>query len=246
MSMRFDEINIGCIIGYRSSNRPEDDYTKLLVTNLWYNNDLECHEFVGYRLYSDSPEGVASNEFCIKNAYLKEYNSSEDIYVNISYKDNCTENDDIKIISLGYVDYNILIKLFDFIKDYHNKMAKLLEKDRKKIEYTYFPKIGEIYDLPCDYNDIFIVTKVNNHALCVTGYTYNPIFDIFEMITLPLSLFQADDIKDRVIVTIDNAEKLNLLVDNTVPVSFRLNGYPSVLSDNAICVINKSIENKYN
>ena len=75
-------------------------------------------------------------------------------------------------------------------------------------------------------------------------YIYNYFYILlFEMITLPLSLFQIDDIKDRVIATIDNAEKLNLLVDNGELVSFRLNGHPSVLPDDAICAINKSIGN---
>ena len=65
------------------------------------------------------------------------------------------------------------------------------------------------------------------------------------MTTVPLSVFQIDNIKDRVITTINDAEKLNLLVDNELSVSFRLNGYPSILPDSTICAINDALKSNH-
>ena len=236
LSLKVDQINVGCIIGYKPSNSTED-YTKLLVTNLWYNEKFECYGFMGYYLV---PKGVAKDEFCIKKSLIKDCEFSDDIYVGLNIKGGFTEKEDVEIVSLGYVDYNVLIELFNFIDNY-DKMT-LSEEDRKKIKYSHIPNVGEVYSFPNNYyNDIFIVTKVNVCALNVIGYQYDHFSDVFELVSLPLSVFQIDDIKDMVIATIKDAEKLNLLVDNTIVVSFRLNGYPSLLPNDVICAINKDL-----
>ena len=236
LSMKVNQINVGCIIGYRPSNSTED-YTKLLVTNLRY--DLEYFEIDGYLLVE---KGIGRDEFCIKNSSIKECKFSDDIYIASNIRGGfteITEKDDVEIVILGYVDYDVLIELSNFIRNYHYKTIKSLKENKKKIRYSHTPHIGEIYNLPFNHNNnIFIVTEVDR----VIGYTYDPIEDVFEMTAIPLSVFQTDDIKDRLITTINDAEKLNLLVDNELSVSFRLNGYPSILPDNTICAINDALK----
>ena len=226
--LAIDEINIGAII---KLDNPTVKSEYLLVSDIDITNNI-------IRVFCDNYNLDENNEYNFTISDVKFNDESlHDLKFNVCAGMMDISVDDINHINiLGCIDSDRMIELLKF-------KIKHCSSNEPKYNIVYLPKEGEVYNMYIgEWYDIsykiFIVIGLGYYEgeRAVVGYEYKSEIDLFIPASYLLAHFQADDIKSRLLYTIQDIEYLKVLYNSHI--KFQLNGYPSVIPNDLLEIIN--------